>query len=45
MTDHHLPPRLPTRILAAALPKTLRGHAVLGDLHEEFLGRATRPVT
>ncbi len=39
MNNDQLPPRLPTRILAAALPKTLRGDAVLGDLHEEVPGR------
>ena len=42
MSDDQLPPRLPMRMLAAALPKTLRGDAVLGDLHEEFLGRTER---
>ncbi len=44
MNRNQSPPRLPTRLLAAALPKTPRGDAVLGDLHEEFLGRAERGV-
>ena len=44
MNDGHPPPRLVARLLAAALPKTPRGDAVLGDLHEEFLGRAERGV-
>ena len=42
MNDQHAPPRVATRLLAAALPKTRRGDAVLGDLHEEFLGRTER---
>ncbi len=35
------PPRLTTRMLERMLPPTDRGAAILGDLHEEFLARAS----
>jgi putative ABC transport system permease protein len=36
------PPRLMTRLLEAALPHTASTAAILGDLHEEYLSRASR---
>jgi len=36
------PPRWATRLLEAALPRTANAEALLGDLHEEFVGRLPR---
>jgi putative ABC transport system permease protein len=40
--DVSSPPRLPERVLAAALTGSDLRECVLGDLHEEYLGRADR---
>jgi macrolide transport system ATP-binding/permease protein len=42
MSSPHAPPRLAARLLEAVLPRTDRGSAILGDLHEEYLTRAER---
>jgi predicted permease len=40
--SRHEPPRWIARLLAAALPPTERGQAILGDLHEEYVLRSER---
>lgn len=40
--SRHEPPRSLARLLAASLPPTERGQAILGDLHEEYGPRAER---
>jgi putative ABC transport system permease protein len=44
MSESPRPPRLATRLLSAALPRTGHADALLGDLHEEFLRRARGSV-
>ncbi|NNL30738.1 MAG: hypothetical protein HKO77_06930, partial [Gemmatimonadetes bacterium] len=36
------PPRILVRLLEASLPSTLRSQQILGDLHEEYIARASQ---